>query len=475
MIINIDSLKRKLLIKYPTFGSTISNLEFQEGSEIVAEGKNGKRVFNINTAATNGKVVIYNPKFLYSLSENEQIFVLAHEVCHVAFKHMYRGEGKNAKLWNTATDAVINALLKSDGLDIVEGGVGIPEAINYDAEEMYNKLLKEEKEKQEQQSNQGNQSNQGSQGKQNPESEQQETESEQEETDSGHDTHSLWGRKIEKVKEEQQEQQKPEKKEEQEKSQEEQNSQEKEEETKNAEKEKSELVKQGEREAFKQNKIERRKQLQELSKELAKKSSHEAGDEIQREGKTLFDIGIATPLIDWRKSLRQAIKYNEDYTRKNARMRNGYFKYKLEQTFIPETEIVLDTSASVSEELLKNFLRECKNILNASKVKVGCFNKEFHGFTDLKKPEDIDNMSFPIGGGTDFNVAVEAFSRKVRNKIIFTDGKSDMPRKEVKGIIWVVYGDEEINPKGGKVIKITDEQLKKLYQPFISDKEDKSR
>ena len=78
---------------------------------------------------------------------------------------------------------------------------------------------------------------------------------------------------------------------------------------------------------------------------------------------------------------------------------------------MPETEILLDTSGSVSEVLLKNFLRECKNILDTSKVKVGCFNTEFHGFTELKSSEDIDNMSFQIGGGTDFNVAVGAFSR----------------------------------------------------------------
>ena len=187
-----------------------------------------------------------------------------------------------------------------------------------------------------------------------------------------------------------------------------------------------------------------------MSRELANKSSYEVGDGIQREGKRLSDIGIATPLIDWRKLLRQAIKYDEEYTRKNARMRNGYFRHKLEQVPMPEAEILLDTSKSVSEVLLKNFLRECKNILDNSKVKVGCFNTEFHGFTELRRPEDIDNMSFPIGGGTDFNAAVGAFSRKVPNKIIFTDGKADMPRETVRNVIWVVFGDEKINPKGGR-------------------------
>ena len=203
---------------------------------------------------------------------------------------------------------------------------------------------------------------------------------------------------------------------------------------------------------------------------MAEQSSHEAGKGIQREGRKLSDIGIATPLIDWRKLLRQAVKYDEEWTRKNARMRNGYFRHRVEEIPIPETEILLDTSGSVSETLLRNFLRECKNILANSKVKVGCFNTEFHGFIELRRVEDIDNMSFPIGGGTDFNAAVEAFSRRVPNKIIFTDGEAPMPEKAVRNVIWVVFGNQQINPKGGKVININGEQLRKLYRYMQEDK-----
>ena len=488
MSTDIDSIKRKLLIKYPTFGSVIANIEFQASKDI-------------ETAGTDGKVLLYNPKFLGGLSEKQQIFIFAHEICHVAFEHIFRSEGKDKRLWNIATDSVINALLKQDGLPIVEGGVDIPEAINYDAEEMYNKLL-EEKKKQEQQNSQGNQrqqnsqnsqeqqDSQGNQGQQNSQDSQeqqnsqdsqggQNSQSGQEGTDIGHDTHSLWDKAIEERKREQQEQvekkgqeqRQTKKKEKKERTDGEEQGEKKKREVE----EKSKFAEQGERETFKQNKIERRKQLQELSRELANKSSHEAGDGIQREGKKLSDIGIATPLIDWRKLLRQAIRYDEEYTRKNARMRNGYFRHRIEQLPMPEAEILLDTSGSVSEVLLKNFLRECKNILDNSKVKVGCFNTEFHGFTELKKPEDIDNMSFLIGGRTDFNVAVGAFSRKAPNKIIFTDGEADMPRETVRNVIWVVFGDEKINPKGGKVINITGEQLRKLYQSFIQDKDDRSR
>ena len=466
MSIDIDRIKRKLLIKYPTFGSVIANLEFQESIDIA-------------TSETDGKVLLYNPKFLGDLSEKQQIFIFAHEVCHVAFEHIFRSEGKDKRLWKTATDSVINALLKQDGLPMVEGVVNIPEAINYDADEMYNKLLEKEKNKQEQQSGQGNQGQQNSQDNQEQQNlqgnqQEQNSQSQQEETTGiGHDTHSLWDKAIEDRKKEQQKE--AEKKEQEQRQTKKREKAEGKEQEKKETEEKSKFVEQGEKETFKQNKIERRKQLQELSRELANKSSHEAGDGIQREGKSLSDIGIATPLIDWRKLLKQAIRYDEEYTRKNARMRNGYFRHRVEQLPMPEAEILLDTSGSVSEVLLKNFLRECKNILDNSKVKVGCFNTEFHGFTELRKPEDIDNMSFPIGGGTDFNAAVGAFSRKAPNKIIFTEGKANMPKETVRNVIWVVFGDKKINPKGGKVINITGEQLRKLYKPFIQDKDNRNR
>ncbi len=158
MSVDIDAIKRKLLIKYPTFGSVIANLEFQANKDIV-------------TAGTNGKVLLYNPKFVSGLSDKERTFLFAHEVCHVAFEHIFRSEGKDKQLWNIATDSVINALLKQDGLPMIDGGVDIPEAVNYDAEEMYNKLLEEKKKQQEQQSSQGNQQ-QNSQGNQEQQSSQ---------------------------------------------------------------------------------------------------------------------------------------------------------------------------------------------------------------------------------------------------------------------------------------------------------------
>lgn len=128
---------------------------------------------------------------------------------------------------------------------------------------------------------------------------------------------------------------------------------------------------------------------------------------------------------------------------------------------MPETEIVLDTSWSVDEDLLRNFLRECKNILQLSKLKAGCFDTVFYGFHDIRTEEDIEEMPFEGGGGTDFNAAAEAFTMRVDNRIIFTDGEADMPDQPLNAI-WVVYGDKTIDPEGGTVIHITPEQLEFL-------------
>ena len=78
----------------------------------------------------------------------------------------------------------------------------------------------------------------------------------------------------------------------------------------------------------------------------------------------------------------------------------------------------------------------------------------------IKNLNDIDKLNFVGGGGTDFSVAIEAFSSRVDNKIIFTDGRSFMPNQYCN-CIWVVFGDKKIKPKGGKVIYIDENELVK--------------
>ena len=546
---DIKSIKNKMLVKYPFFGSVIADVKYEEDK-------------SLGTAGTNGQIIYYNPDYLNSLSKEEQTFVFAHEVCHIAFNHILRSEGKDINLWNIATDGVTNQFLKRDGLKMPEGGVDIADALNYDAEQLYEKLLQEKQQNQENQQNSQEHQNQqnnsnsnnhqkkdnsqngknaqqsdGSQ-KQNSEKSQngqdnnqpssnsknnensQSSEDSQEQSNSqdnsqinaqqnnsksnnnqkndnsqnskndqqgdgskgntleqssgdessqqsdnnsnnddkkhkdvGHDTHSMWEETVKKHKE--QEQNKEKKNNEINKKN--KNSSEKD----DFEKKQEELENMGEKKAFKKNLEDRKKQLEELKEAISKLAS-QAGSTSNEDIREIENIGISKPLIDWRYILREAIKYDVDWSYQNATIEDGVITPNLEEQPKPETEIVLDTSGSISDVLLRNFLRECKNILQQSRVKVGCFDTKFYGFHEIRTEQDIENMKFVGGGGTDFYVAINAFTRRVENKIIFTDGEAWMPNIPCDAI-WIVFGQTKINPKGGKVIYITPEQLDKLY------------
>lgn len=553
---DIKSIKNKMLVKYPFFGSVIADVKYEEDK-------------SLGTAGTNGQIIYYNPDYLNCLSKEEQTFVFAHEVCHIAFNHILRSEGKDVNLWNIATDGVINQFLKRDGLKMPEGGVDIADALNYDAEQLYEKLLQEKQQNQENQQNSqehqnqqnnsksnNNQKNGNSQNsnndqqsdgsqKQNSEKSQngqdsnqissnsknnensQSSEDSQEQSnnqdnsqinaqqnnsksnnnqkndnsqnsknnqqsadvngskenasqqdisdtknsqqsdkqskdsnnddkkhkDVGHDTHSMWEETVKKHKE--QEQNKEKKNNEINKKN--KNSSEKD----DFEKKQEELENMGEKKAFKKNLEDRKKQLEELKEAISKLAS-QAGSTSNEDVREIENIGISKPLIDWRYILREAIKYDVDWSYQNATIEDGVITPNLEEQPKPETEIVLDTSGSISDVLLRNFLRECKNILQQSRVKVGCFDTKFYGFHEIRTEQDIENMKFVGGGGTDFYVAINAFTRRVENKIVFTDGEAWMPNIPCDAI-WIVFGQTKINPKGGKVIYITPEQLDKLY------------
>ena len=424
---DIAALKRKMLVKYPFFGSVVTNVGYKENKDI-------------QTAGTDGETIYYNQEYLEGLSVEEQTFIFAHEVCHIAFNHILRSEGKNPELWHIATDGVINQFLKRDGLKMAPGVVDMVEAINYDAEQLYEKLLSLIQEQS---------------GGESVKDSQKEDKSKQV---VGHDTHSMWEQAVKKHKKQQE---KTDKKESLLDKLLGKNKNKKDKEETELEKKQEELESMGEKDAFKKNLEDKKKQLEEL-KEIISKQASQAGTSTNRGVRTVNDIGIAKPIVDWRYVLKETIKYDVDWSYKNATLEDGVVTANLEEQPMPETEIVLDTSGSINEVLLKNFLRECKNILQHTKLKVGCFDTKFYGFHEIRTEADIENMEFVGGGGTNFDVAVGAFSRRTENKIIFTDGEASMPDMSIDAT-WIVFGGEKINPKGGKVIHITPEQLDRLY------------
>ncbi|MBR3890573.1 MAG: hypothetical protein IKJ30_00700 [Bacilli bacterium] len=363
MIVDISQIKRNLLIGYPLFGTLISNITFVSSSEV-------------ETAATDGKYIFYNENYFKTLSKSEQTFLFAHEICHIAFKHMQRKSDRNLEAWNIATDAIINALLVNDGLSMPKGMIYIEDAINYNCEELYEMLLKDNMDKE-----------------MNP------------------NNHNLWKKE-------------------------------------NIGNEKIDEI-----EEFKKNVSLRNKIIEELKKELINDSLGK-GKESSSEFRKISEVNVSKPIIDWRKILKETIGYEVDWSYKDATIEEGVVCPHLVDIQTPLTEILLDVSGSVDDELLKSFLRECKNIMKTSKLKIGCFDTVFYGFIDIHDENEIDRLSFPGGGGTDFEVAINAFSRRADNKIIFTDGKGSMPYSN--DIIWMIYNNQVDDIKGRKIIHVSE-------------------
>ena len=435
----IYDVKRKMLAKYPRFGSEIAvaNIEFKDN-------------LPYHTAATDGKNVYVDPNYFESLSENDRLFTIAHVIMHIKFMHMYRlvdkdGKKRDLKLWNKATDAIIDANLERDGFTIKEGYVNMPEALNYSAEEFYQILL-QEKEKQE--------NDQDKKEKQN--------ETQEQGTPQG-DDHSLWEEAFE-------EQQNKDSKEQQQEEQQEQIQHDQVEESFD-EKQEFEDNRKEKREKFKSRSEKTKKDIRETSKETIK----------------LDNIGESKETIDWKALLRREVEKTETIWSQRRSIAENNYAYRLEENDIEdeaETEIMIDVSGSVDLELVKAFLRQTKPILKQSKLKVGCFNEKFWGFVDVKNVKDIDNFRIPreargnAAWTEDWDLAVRSFSKKREiNKIVFTDGypcPGTMPKEDLKreNVVWIVYGNSSFNPCCGKVININEKQLEKLQQIYKSKSED---
>lgn len=481
---DMENIKRKLLIKYPSFGPIIANTKIIENNNCLSNG--------IPTAATDGENIYYH-KDILKQSEDKLLFYLSHEVSHIAFDHIYRSENKDKEIWNIATDAVINAFLKKDGLTLCDGVIDMPEAINYDAEELYGILLKkknessknnskghdshemwEDKVKEKNSKQNGSSNNQDKKDDNSKQNGNENNQSNQDEKDKSNNQDGSCNSQDNKSDNSNQNGNNQSNQNEKDDLNNKNNTDKGRSNVDNkdgksdANNQKNSKVKEniernkrvGERKVFEQNRIERKKQLEELRDNLAKQMTG-AGTSTDESNLKVEDIGVAKPLIRWRRLLKENINFNVDWSYKNATIEDGVLTSHLEYLPSPLTEILLDTSGSISMTLLKNFLRECKNILMTSKVKAGCFDTKFYGFYPIRNLNDIDNMPFKGGGGTDFDVAVNAFSKRVENKIIFTDGCAPLPKKYLDAI-WVVFGRYEFYPKGGKVIYINEEELKRL-------------
>ena len=146
--------RRKLLNNYPFLGSIAMSMDVVPVRDKA-----------LITAATDGSSIYFDIDFLSKLSDNEQMFVFAHEIWHAALCHMIRKESRDSMTFNIAADLEVNQLLVADGLTPIKDCI-LPETLankiklpKNESAENYYELLQKLADKQANNNSSGNNSN----------------------------------------------------------------------------------------------------------------------------------------------------------------------------------------------------------------------------------------------------------------------------------------------------------------------------
>ncbi len=489
----LESVRKAVIRRYPiSAGVALNGIEMELSNDVptaaVVANRDDKGTLVV-------KKIKVNPKFFENLTFSQRVFVLAHEACHISLKHFARSlnkpikdtereyaeyceketdenkrkikymklHKKYQKLWNIATDACINAFLKRDGLDFPEvtidpktgaeiKAVYMEEGLYKSAEKIYDKLVEEDKEKRKQKEQNKDNQNKDNQNNDNQDQSGNDSDTLDEEKkkqiiknlddiDSddyrGFDSHDEW------------------------------NDDEDIDEKKEIHVEEEEI----DDEDVMNKDIEARQKASSSKFKDTKSSLTKL-----REGLGLKDIKPAVPVLSWKRLLVGTLEKEQEVwgTRRASRFNpNARIEERTFEAY-PQIEVVLDTSGSISKDLLKGFLLQLYALFDSVygegiSIKVGCFGNTFGGFTEIRTKQDILNYKPKNGGGTNYEAAATAFSKTPGvTKIVFTDGdRGTAQTTEVPGIIWVVFGPgkDKFKPLSGRVIGVSDKE----YNSMISE------
>lgn len=127
MVFNLRGLRLVTAQKNPFFASVLFNLKLEINNDFP-------------TAATDGIRIMFNESFMDSLTQDERVGVLTHELLHVVFLHMSRRKSRNPRLWNVAADYVINLVIAANGLVLPKSCLYDIQYRDLTTEEVYDKL-----------------------------------------------------------------------------------------------------------------------------------------------------------------------------------------------------------------------------------------------------------------------------------------------------------------------------------------------
>jgi len=363
-----------MLLKQPFFGTLAMKLRLIEVDKATAE--------RMTTAAVDGRRLWYNPVFISSLTKEETMFLVGHEVLHCVFNHLKRRFDRDPQIYNMAADYVINATLVEVGFTMPKIGLYDEKYLNWTSEDVYDDLIK-------------------SGAKPKPTLD-------LHDGDPGYPGDDEQDSEGGAVSEEE------------------------------------------------------RKKLEDEWKDAVVQAAQAAAGNIPAGLKRLIQE-ITEPKMDWKQILQMHLQslVRSDYTwmRPNKRtFGQGITMPSMDMDDMIKVCIAIDTSGSISEKQLKDFLGEVKGIMDSFsgyEIHVSCFDTEIYAYQCFTQEDDLMSYEPKGGGGTDFMVwwrwaQEQDWIDDVKKCLFFTDGYpcGDWGIDGVLDTLWLVHGSHNEGPFG---------------------------
>ena len=377
----ITKAKARLMLDHPYFGTIASALKLEKNNELL-------------TFSSDGETMRYNSEYIEKLEPSEVEFVMANGAMHSVLKHQHRSSGRTNWLWQTATDYVVNGML-------VKNGMQPPVYANYEdkfdgmyAEEVY-ELLRAEM---------------------NSDEELASTEERTEQIEEVDDVHA-------------------------------------ENLTAQADYEASEDAKE-EQEGTSDDKKEEQTlpETEELSEEM-KEQLEQIFQKLKRQDSLPKDLHFVVPeyfshKVDWREML---YGYIASYAKSTYTFVPPNMKYLYRGIYLPSLSsdllrivVAIDTSGSVDETLLAEFLGEINSIMQSYpnyEIDVITADAKVQSHKVFLPGESLD-YELSGGGGTDFRPVFEYIDRTLNYPTLllyFTDGMGTFPEQEPSyDVLWIM-------------------------------------
>jgi predicted metal-dependent peptidase len=174
---------------------------------------------------------------------------------------------------------------------------------------------------------------------------------------------------------------------------------------------------------------------------------------------------LTEPKMNWRELLRMQLEstIKSDYTWMRASRKGWHMDAVMPGMNLDpmiDIAVAIDTSGSIGEDMLKDFLGEIQGIMDsfpAYKIHVFCFDTEVHA-PAVYTSDNLDSITEyePAGGGgTDFDAIynyLKAEEIEPKRLVVFTDGYpfGSWGDEQYTDTVWILHGTTTIVPPWGQ-------------------------